>query len=702
MGLGEFFGNNWDELVVGAASVAGFALGGPPLAIVLGGAAGGITSAAQGENFFLGAGFGAAGAFGGGVFSLGVGGALRRAGVNTLARNGGLWGAVPRALGGGHLAAWRTYMGLLGSFTAGWSADSTRDTVYKYLGSPAIPLIDISVEELSEIPDAMPHVYMPDAARLPEGLEFTAPMQKNFRTLPEVELDCWTSFGKKPSEPAPVPEESDVSDIFGAEGAGMPEYAQRVEVLRDRYRTIRSRTGVVAEAVERSAQLCHAGRKDLGASITKQKEYVATDPRDMQKLTELLAGNEKPSEYSGVSVFYVDPLQLSSAVHSEDLYTMVVLESSYASVETIMAYYAEQFAAAAAALEGRTTPKDSDSDSDSEDRKSNGSGHERSQGPRRRGADPARGRPDLTGQGEVAAPEPLDLGTDADTGREPDGDSVSAGGRTEPEIASAVPPAGQVVPPAVNSGSARSAMGAMLLPQLMQAVLSRRNTNNGDEKAGRRNEHEDTATGFRPEPVPAPGAGPPPARQTPGHGATQPTGSPAKAETVTGTPAPPRGRPAVASSSENVVYTFPDGRTQEVSAVVARALDTAFGNAAGTDARAAYAGTPAGWTDEKKIGARVDPYRLMTGDVGVWTERTALLVVFEGPDPSGGTIEGVIDGALVPITSLAEMRNKAGEFGPFTGFFHPPGIEMTTPAPAGAVDDVAGVDRAAAAAAVPM
>lgn len=136
--------------------------------------------------------------------------------------------------------------------------------------------------------------------------------------------------------------------------------------------------------------------------------------------------------------------------------------------------------------------------------------------------------------------------------------------------------------------------------------------------------------------------------------------------------------------------------------MVARALDTAFGNAAGTDARAAYAGTPAGWTDEKKIGARVDPYRLMTGDVGVWTERTALLVVFEGPDPSGGTIEGVIDGALVPITSLAEMRNKAGEFGPFTGFFHPPGIEMTTPAPAGAVDDVAGVDRAAAAAAVPM
>ncbi|MFF7945117.1 hypothetical protein ACFZC5_36060 [Nocardia gamkensis] len=126
----------------------------------------------------------------------------------------------------------------------------------------------------------------------------------------------------------------------------------------------------------------------------------------------------------------------------------------------------------------------------------------------------------------------------------------------------------------------------------------------------------------------------------------------------------------------SVTYTFPDGRTQKVSATVAQALDAAFGNASGTDAQAAYAKTPARWSDTKNIGNRVDPYQLMTGDVATWENRTAVLVVFG--DGGGGTLEAIVNGKLQPF--VAEMHDNAGEFGHFSGFTHPRDIELATSA----------------------
>ena len=49
-GVGDFFSEYGDDLLVGAASVAGFVLGGPPGAALLGGAANGISAAVKGEN----------------------------------------------------------------------------------------------------------------------------------------------------------------------------------------------------------------------------------------------------------------------------------------------------------------------------------------------------------------------------------------------------------------------------------------------------------------------------------------------------------------------------------------------------------------------------------------------------------------------------------------------------------------------------
>ncbi|MCX4092173.1 hypothetical protein [Nocardia sp. alder85J] len=122
-----------------------------------------------------------------------------------------------------------------------------------------------------------------------------------------------------------------------------------------------------------------------------------------------------------------------------------------------------------------------------------------------------------------------------------------------------------------------------------------------------------------------------------------------------------------------VTYTFPDGQTQKVSVTVAKALDAAFGNQKDTDAQTAYAGTSAKWTDKKQIGARVDPYQLMTGDIATWENATAIVrVMGSGTD---GTLDVIVDGQLKPFAP--DMSGATGEFGEFTGFQHPNGIEVS-------------------------
>ncbi len=685
VGLGDIFENNWDELVVGTVSVVGFTLGGPPLAIVLGSVAGGITSAAQNEDPLRGAAFGAVGGLFGGAASFGVKGILGTGG-SVLARNLGWRGVLPRALNGGHVSAWKTYAGLLGAATTGWTADSgVRDTVYEHLGYPAIPLIDISADELSDIPEDMPHIYMPDPHKLPEGLEFTGPMQRNFRTLPSLAFESWTTFGEKPTKAQELPEEMDVSEIFGEERAGIPDYANRVELLRDRYATIRARSAIVAEAVKRSSSLCRGGRYDLAASITVQNKYAGTDPRDGKNLTALLAEhNEKLSDASGLPVYFVDPQRLGEGMQSEDAYTFVLLESGYANVETLMSYYAGQFEDLAAEVR----PEGSD-DEDSASEKGNRSADSgRDLGfDRATGAGTEAEQPAVTDPGRVPAPEPLDLSAGAGSGN--DGDS-GAGTGTDSGPASRAPgasgnePAGPAIgappggmPVTASPGGMGPALQAMMLPQLMRGALGNRRNDSEDglRAEGRESEDGTSVAPLRPGVVAAPSPGQPATGQNAGAPAA-PAG-PARAVSPPSDNSPPPGRATVEAESGRVVYTFPDGRTQEVSVVVARGLDRAFGNAAGTDAQAAYAGTAAEWSDPKRIGARVDPAQLTTGDVGLWENRNALLVVFPAESSAEATVEAVVDGALQPVTSLAEMRDAEGAFGAFGGFFHPPSIGPT-------------------------
>ena len=123
-----------------------------------------------------------------------------------------------------------------------------------------------------------------------------------------------------------------------------------------------------------------------------------------------------------------------------------------------------------------------------------------------------------------------------------------------------------------------------------------------------------------------------------------------------------------------VTYTFPDGRRQDVSPMVARALDAAFDNRLGTDARSAYATSPEDTSGNGSGNLRCTPDSVATGDVAVWSRRSALLVVFG----SGGdrTLELIVEGRLVPHS--ARMSDSRGEFGSFAGFHRPQRAAPTT------------------------
>ncbi|NKY44831.1 hypothetical protein [Nocardia cerradoensis] len=274
--------------------------------------------------------------------------------------------------------------------------------------------------------------------------------------------------------------------------------------------------------------------------------------------------------------------------------------------------------------------------------------------------------------GSNSASDPSGLGTGSTSGTSPI--SATPASMTSPDSGMSSLGSGM--------GSGMGGMGDMMsqmLPMLAQMQMMRQMQDQGLN--GRNG-------GLQPTYPQQPVVSAQPAAATPQQ--TQPAASPASATAQSD--AAPKGASSSQSQQAGAVppgrtpgadgtveYPFPDGRTQKVSLVVAQALDAAFGNHGGTDAQKAYEKTTAKWTDNKQIGDHIDPNQLMTGDVGVWEKTTAVLVVFgSGTD---GTIEAIIDGELQKLDSdkMDSMSGKAGEFGTFTEFQHPRGIEATAP-----------------------
>ncbi|MFG3618278.1 hypothetical protein [Nocardia sp. NPDC047654] len=288
-------------------------------------------------------------------------------------------------------------------------------------------------------------------------------------------------------------------------------------------------------------------------------------------------------------------------------------------------------------------------------------------------------------------------GSPGSTGQTPS--SLDPSGTT-PGVTTPTMPNVPQTPAASPMGSGMDMMSSMLPMMMQQAMM--RNMADQDLNSRRRDldpsRYDDELDAVAPPPVAPPvTAQPAVAQPSTTAPATQHTGTPAGTTSSTQPTVAPGRTPGADGSVE---YTFPDGRTQKVSAMVAQALDAAFGNRSATDAQKAYEKTSAKWSDKKQIGAPVDPFQLMTGDVAVWEKRTAILVVFPSDD-GAGTLEAVIDGELKPCNP-PEMTDKAGEFGSFTGFVHPKGIEMTAPADGAAPPSTPGSADQSASAAMPV
>ncbi|MEV2226073.1 hypothetical protein AB0E01_40335 [Nocardia vinacea] len=297
-----------------------------------------------------------------------------------------------------------------------------------------------------------------------------------------------------------------------------------------------------------------------------------------------------------------------------------------------------------------------------------------------------------TGTGSDGDWSPIDLGADGSTsdgssdgtgtgtgGSDGTGTGAGSTGSGDSGYPSSTTPVSATSPDSGMGSSLGSGMGDMMnsLGQQLQQLAQQQQMRDMMNQYGQNGLAQQQPLAAQPAVAAQPQAQAQPA-------ATTAPGAPASSTPPPGASSSQPGQPAGAVPGHTpdadgmVEYPFPDGRTQRVSAVVAQALDAAFGNQSGTDAQAAYAKTPAKWSDNKQIGKAVDPNDpdMVTGAVAVWKNRTALVAKFGTPD-SSGTLEGIIAGKLALLTddNLHQMSDRAGEFGEFSGWVRPHGIE---------------------------
>ncbi|MFB7720120.1 hypothetical protein [Nocardia sp. NPDC056100] len=231
--------------------------------------------------------------------------------------------------------------------------------------------------------------------------------------------------------------------------------------------------------------------------------------------------------------------------------------------------------------------------------------------------------------------------------------------------------------PAMMGGGMGSGMDpmSMMLPSLMSAMQPNMN-DRLQADPGRYDRYNDDPYDRYPQNAIPPQATPP--------AATPQTPTTTPPATTTAPPAPtdkpasaaPAGPVTPAPDADGAVdYPFPDGKTQRVSVIVAKALDKAFGNKKGTDAQAAYADTTAKWSDTKQIGDRVDPSQLMTGDVGVWESPDLVAIVRAMGSEGEASLDLIVNGELRRYPD--QISETTGDLGKFVGWAHPRGIEIT-------------------------
>lgn len=560
------------------------------------------------------------------------------------------------------------------------------------------------------MPD-MPHILMPDPRNLPDGLVLNKAVEMRYRALVKMYQMSWDSLGNgKASE---VPETLPVGKITGAEKARIANYQEWVDTLDAYYEGLSDNDRIIVGIPDKAGGLCDEGRAGLRTLIGKLNELAKVNPKDVEYLGQLLQDRELDASIAS-----------DGGEITEDKYVMTVVLTTTTMATAAMQDLSNQFQALAGEIpppaQQTPAPKDAPStkqaptnttgtdgvspysgpyvgsvgDSTSADSPAappvwnwdSGSAPSSSfvtsagspSGLAARSSDSAatedpssdRQADNPTSTVGTAAPAGTSPAT-ATPGFSPANYALPLAMRGLADMADARRAAGNAMPENRGPTSTRAVSGAASAPASELRAASA-GTPSTATRSGPTSQNSTSATSSQAgTPPPSNQAGSPSAQSRPGPAAVTPVSASRPADGV-------------------MVYTFPDGRSQVVSPVVAQALDVAFGNAAGTDARHAYEKTAAKLPDGKEIGDPVDPSRLITGDIATWDQRTALVVAFG--DDGNTSLEVIIQGELKQFD--AHMSDKQGDFGGFAGFAHPAGIEATSdsqpPAPAIPVDYSAG------------
>ncbi|MBF6241593.1 hypothetical protein IU474_31615 [Nocardia otitidiscaviarum] len=732
--LGGFLSDNVGAIAVGGASVIGFAVGGPAGAALLGAAAGGIAAGIQGED--IGTGIlmgGVGGLIGGGIGGLGlkvftgVGAkALGNSAVHGInaARGMGMAqipnslvrGAMyPLTVGAGRSFGSTLARGAAGSFVGAGGTAFNPDSLSNFaaLQPPgSVPVIDytsklIESGRLTVDSAYTAHVYGPDRSspNWPEGLDLLSTGgEKNYEDFTESVYTSWEMFGRGNTEDAPA--RASVQQTSGEDSAAIISYVSSAQELKTKYDDLLAADAALGLTedeqsilLEEVARISRTSRTQVETAVDGLQDFATVNPTNVEQLSLLIS--------QGAIKRMVGPME-------EDELVSQLIDTHLAAITEIMDAATQELQTLATQVE-QLTADDPGADDDNAGDKGEGDntdGDESGNGNDTPYPYPYPNPNQYQNGGTTGSQfRPIDFGLNGtptairDASRSSGVDNSSAiregvGGddRTPSNTSpprSATPPTSSPTPVSSPTPTTAPSTGTGLDPMLLSSLL---NQNRRDEPTeGDERESRDTDPGPQHPGVVQSGPAAPPTSTTGQQPATSTTNTSTANTPATNTSATtPRtqvssSQPMLRPNTDKpMVYTFPDGRTQEVSPVVYAALDAAFDNAATTDARAAYERT-AVTLNEQRLGAPVDPYQLITGDVAQWDQRTALVVAFD--TESSGTLEVIVAGELLSFS--AEMRDNQGDFGPFAGFFHPAGIDV-----AGPVDRTAGTAPEADTAAV--
>ena len=533
--------------------------------------------------------------------------------------------------------------------------------------------------------DDMPELFMPDPDQLPNGWTLSPVVQQHYKELPTIYRQSWDSMGK--GEKAPAPKLEKISQVKGAEAAHIANYPEWVTTLDRKYQGILSDDQDIEKTVNSSAELIDAGKKAVIGNIDTLTTMAKINPANLESI----AGHVKAGDFDQNTYDLTSP-------PDESRYAMGLVSSTTGTLRDLMDQLKAGLAEKAGEVGDGTKTKPDPSKQVKLTVGDNPAGEKEGQAPgntTRPGTTPTTDTtvtPDATkdkmpdawnwdGADSGSKDTPAGVDTTASSSQKPPTDDALAKIRDIESQANAAQQKG-TTPSQGMSPSDYS------LPMMMNALANRNAMANGNQQGmvpGR-----NAQMGGRP-PVTGTGVprgGEPAAGTQAAPAAAAKPAAGAEKETAAAKPGAPAGPPRVSSSGNtvtpvaatapvdkdgNVVFTFEDGRSVRVSPVVHQALTAAVGNAATTDANKAYEQTPVKVPDGKAVDAQKDPSELMTGDVARWERRTALVVKFE--DDGDPHLEVIVEGRLRRLEQNSGMSDKDGDFGPFSGFVHPPGIE---------------------------